>query len=203
MATTIQTHNQPVQLTLFDLDALEKKIRAGLRTFYEVGSAIKQIRDAEGYKLRGYKTLDEYLEKEFGFGLRHGERLIAAAGAVDKVAQLTDGKMPRNEAVSRELNRIITRDDAPKSMKRVESELKKKGTDIAQATAAQVKEAVDKALGVYPTKDDKKPAPADRAGERAGHHAVVAGWAGQAVAQNATQEGDQHKRARAARVRAG
>lgn len=161
MATTIQPHNQPIQLTLFDLDALEQKIRAGLQTFYEVGDAIRKIRDAEGYKLRGYLTLESYLEKEFGFGLRHGERMIAAAGAVDKVKQLTDGKMPRNEAVSRELNRVIARDDAAKVMKKVESELAKRKTDVAQATAAQVKEAVDKALGVKPAEKGTKPAPVD------------------------------------------
>ena len=36
MATTIQPHNQPIQLTLFDLEQLETRIKAGLRTFIDV-----------------------------------------------------------------------------------------------------------------------------------------------------------------------
>ena len=81
MTNNVQVLEQdtPKQLTLFDLEALETRIKAGLRTFIDVGSAIAEIRAAEGHKLKGYNSFEAYCEAEFGFGLRHGERLIQAA----------------------------------------------------------------------------------------------------------------------------
>lgn len=79
------------QLTMFDLEKLEKRIADGLAKFVEVGQALAEIQNREGYKLRGCKTMEEYCEKQFGFSLRHGQRLIAAADTAEKVKQITGG----------------------------------------------------------------------------------------------------------------
>lgn len=133
-----------VQLTLLDLEKLEKRVTEGLAKFIEVGQALAEIQNREGYKLRGHKTFEEYCEKQFGFSLRHGQRLIAAAETAQEIKKLTGGDAPKNESAARVLAPIV-KDE--KTVKRVEAELKKRKQTFATATAEKIQEVVERVTG--------------------------------------------------------
>lgn len=154
MTTNIQTQDAPRQLTLFDLETLETRIKAGLRTFIDVGQALAEIKAADGHKLKGYKSFEEYCEREFGFGVRHGERLIQAAQVAVKVEQLT-GEAPRNEAVAREIARVAYSPQADKKLEQVSKQLQKEGKSIATATAEVVAKVVERVISPKPKVEQK------------------------------------------------
>ncbi len=160
MSTAIQ--EKPIQLTLFDLEALEVKVRAGLKSFIEVGDALTKIRDGDGWKLRGFDSFDEYVEKTFGFSVRHGQRLIAAAETARQVERLT-GETPASESVAREIKRVVF---SPAAVKQVQAELKQTGKSIATAKAEVIARVITGVLqrttAGAPAKSPaaRKPAPA-------------------------------------------
>lgn len=139
-----KTDPQVVQLTLFDLEALETKVKEGLAKFMEVGNALAEIRDREGFRLKGYSDFEKYCEKELGFSLRQGQRLIAAAETAETIKRLTDGDAPRNEAAARVLAPVATDE---KVVKQVQSQLKRSGKSIATATAEKLQEIVNRVTG--------------------------------------------------------
>lgn len=149
--TTIQTADTPRQLTLFDLEQLETRIRAGLRTFIDVGNALAEIKAADGHRLKGFTSFEAYCEAEFGFGLRHGERLIQAAQVAQKVEQIT-GVAPRNEAAAREISRVAYSPQADKLLPKVEKELGRQGKSISTATAEVIAKVIERVIA------PKKPA---------------------------------------------
>lgn len=147
-----KSHPVAKQLTLFDLETLEKKVRAGLAQFMEVGESLAKIRDLEGYRLRGYKDFSSYCEKELHFSLRQGQRLIAAAETAETVKKLTGGDAPRNEAAARVLA-PIAQDE--KVVQRVASTLKKSGKSIGEVTAEKLQEVVARVTGKAPASNGK------------------------------------------------
>ncbi len=132
------TQNTPTQLSLFDLEQLEGTVRAGLKTFVDVGHALQKINAGEAYKLRGYANMAQYCEKEFGISYQTGQRLIASAAAADKIQEIT-GELPKSEAAVRELEPVINNKT---TLKQVATELKKAGTTVAAATAETIKTVV-------------------------------------------------------------
>ncbi len=156
MTNNVQVSEQdtPRQLTLFDLEQLETRIKAGLRTFIDVGSAIAEIKAAEGFRLKGYKSMEAYCEAEFGFGLRHGERLIQAAQTARRVEAIT-GELPKNEAVAREIARVAYSPKAETNLKAVTKELKKEGKTLATATAEVVAKVVERVINPKPKVEQK------------------------------------------------
>ncbi len=119
---------------------LEKTVREGQRTFITVGAALMEIRDTKGYKLRGYKTFEEYTLAEMGIGDRYGRRIMQATETAQTVKQIT-GAAPASESVARELAPVV---GDPKKVEKVAAALQRKGLTVATATAEVVKEAVQK-----------------------------------------------------------
>lgn len=143
------------QLTLFDLEKLEKKITEGLSKFVEVGMALMEIRDSEAYKLKGFKDFSAYCEKTWGFSDRHARRLMSGAEASETVKQIT-GESPSNEAVAREFTKIMSE---PKTVERVAAKLKSSG-GVAKATAEKVATVIAQVKHKSTPADDRpKPAP--------------------------------------------
>lgn len=151
------SNTQLIQLTLFDLEALERTVRAGLKTFIEVGDALVKIRDAEGYRLRGFTTFEDYCEREFGFSVRQGQRLIAAARTADLVERVT-GQTPANEAAAREFSKITGEPDAPALVERVQQVLAANGHTIGDAPAHVARAAVESVMP-KPPRSEAAPAP--------------------------------------------
>ncbi len=135
-----QPQTQLPGLTKIELEKLERKVREGLQSFVDVGRALTQIRERHGYAVRGYKTFEEYCEKEFGFTERHGLRMIMAADTAQKVEKAV-GVAPRNEASARVLNPIA---GDPKLLGKLKEKLAAQKLSVATATAEKLQEVVDK-----------------------------------------------------------
>jgi hypothetical protein len=85
------------------LNALEAVIGRGIKTFVEVGTALKEIRDSRLYKAQ-YGTFEEYCKQRWGFTPQHGGRLIAAARTVREMEPI--GSIPENEYQARQAREI-------------------------------------------------------------------------------------------------
>lgn len=140
MKALTKIDTQDVTLTDTRLAELEATIRDGSRAFIAVGVALAEIRDGKGFKLRGYKTFEEYCEKTHGISDRHGRRLIQATETASAVSKIV-GQVPGSESVARELTAIAG--DA-KKVEKVAAALEKRGYSVVTATAEAVKEAVQK-----------------------------------------------------------
>ena len=137
-----------------ELAELETVVREGTGAFMKVGVALMKIRDGKGYKLRGYKTFEQYCDKEFGITDRHGRRLIAATEASRQIEAAT-GQAPASESVARELVNVAK---DPIILQKVKDKLEKKHTTLAQASAELVKDVVATVTG-KPRPDKASPAP--------------------------------------------
>ncbi len=137
-APIVRDENVLPTITEQQLDRLEATVREGAKAFIVVGTALMKIRDQRGYKLRGYKTFQEYCEKEFGISDRHGRRLIEAS-ATAKTVEKIFGEAPANEAVAREFAPIV---GDPKLLERVKAKLSSAKKTLGTATAERVADAV-------------------------------------------------------------
>lgn len=90
------TKTETPALSKTRLAELETRVRDGLKSFVEVGNALIELREGKAYKTRGFKTFEDYCEKQFGFTDRHGRRMIAAAETAKAVeaAGLPDLQLP-------------------------------------------------------------------------------------------------------------
>lgn len=129
-----------ITITEKQLTVYEDKIKKGLNSFLEVGLSLQKIKEANGFKLRGFDTFDAYCQATFSFSERNGYRMIAAAETAKKVEKAV-GEMPRNEASARVLREVV---HDPKLVEKVNDRLKRAGQTIATATAEKIAEVVDK-----------------------------------------------------------
>jgi hypothetical protein len=94
------------------LDQLEAVIERGVKTFIEVGTALKEIRDSRLYKQQ-YGTFEEYCKQRWGFTPQHGGRLIAAARTVQEIEPNGFHSAPENERQARALKASLNGDAPP------------------------------------------------------------------------------------------
>jgi len=87
------------------LNALEEVIDSRRRSFYEIGKALREIRDERLYLELVYKSFEQYLKKRWDMGRSHAYRLIEASRVIDNLSPLGD-VLPENEAQSRPLGRL-------------------------------------------------------------------------------------------------
>lgn len=78
----------------------ETVIERGLKTFYDVGSALLDIRDNRLYR-QEYGTFEAYCQQRWGMSKPHATRLIEAARVTENLVPI--GTVPANEAQAREL----------------------------------------------------------------------------------------------------
>ncbi|MFC1895061.1 hypothetical protein ACFL0Q_00140 [Thermodesulfobacteriota bacterium] len=86
---------------------LEETISQNLTAFYEVGRALKEIRDTRLYtEVLGYSTFEEYCRDRWDMSHRHAYRLLESASVVEnlKCDQLVT--QPLNESQARPLTRL-------------------------------------------------------------------------------------------------
>jgi hypothetical protein len=87
------------------LNALEELIDSRRRSFYEIGKALREIRDERLYRDLLYKSFEEYLKKRWDMGRSHAYRLIEASRVIDNLSPLGD-VLPENEAQSRPIGKL-------------------------------------------------------------------------------------------------
>ena len=83
---------------------LEKIIKAGQKTFLEVGTALAEIRDSKLYRC-DYETFADYLQENWQMGKSHGYRIIDAAETV-KSLPLGDKPKIESERAARALSKV-------------------------------------------------------------------------------------------------
>ena len=87
------------------LNTLEELIDSRRHSFYEIGKALREIRDERLYRELLYKSFEEYLKKRWDMGRSHAYRLIEASRVIDNLSPFGDD-LPENEAQSRPLGKL-------------------------------------------------------------------------------------------------
>jgi hypothetical protein len=120
----------------------EDVIEKGLNTFYDVGSALTEIRDSRLYRTT-HAAFADYCQERWGMSRRRGDELIAAAAVVDNVRNERNSAqtLPANEAQANELSSLEP-DEQPQVWQRVVQTAEKNGEDKPVVTAAHVKSVV-------------------------------------------------------------
>lgn len=74
-----------------ELERLEGIIRRNQQSFYEIGSALREIRDKGLYRdVKGYDTFEEYCKKEWDFSRPRAYQLIEAVTVKDNLSTTVD-----------------------------------------------------------------------------------------------------------------
>lgn len=82
----------------------EAVIERGIKTFYEVGLALADIRDRKLYRAE-YGTFEEYAERRWQMSRRRAYQMIEAAGVVHNFSH-SEIDAPATESQARELSRV-------------------------------------------------------------------------------------------------
>lgn len=86
------------------LDSLEKVIRAGKKTFVQVGSALAEIRDSKLYRA-DFSTFDKYCQEKWGWNRAYAGKLIEGADVVQSLPDNVSHGI-QNERQARELSAV-------------------------------------------------------------------------------------------------
>jgi hypothetical protein len=89
-------------------DELEVVIRSGLKTFYEVGNALAEIREKRLYR-ETHSSFESYCQEVWEISRRHANRLIGSAGVIENLTKGPMGpteKLPTSERVARPLTKL-------------------------------------------------------------------------------------------------
>lgn len=73
------------------LTQLEHVIEQNIQAFYQVGSALREIRDHKLYKVLGYTRFEDYCEERWDMSRIHAYRLEAASNVIDNLKMLPNG----------------------------------------------------------------------------------------------------------------
>lgn len=93
-------------ITKSQFTKLETTIETGLRTFYQVGSALKEIRDTRAYKQHlGFETFEDYCQAKFSMTRIHAHHYIAANGVRENLLTMVNA-VPTNERQCRPLTKL-------------------------------------------------------------------------------------------------
>lgn len=86
------------------LEAYEVVIANGLQTFYEVGTALAEIRDNRLYRAE-FKTFEDYCDQRWGIGRNYANKVIAASKVVKNLGTNVP-TLPVSESQTRPLTSL-------------------------------------------------------------------------------------------------
>ena len=92
------------------LGELEAVIERGLKTFVEVGNALREIRDSRLY-LQGHATFDRYCRDRWGWDRINAHRYVEAAVVVEALSVDNNVEGPLNVAQTREIAPLLRKDE--------------------------------------------------------------------------------------------
>jgi N6-adenosine-specific RNA methylase IME4 len=78
------------------LDTLEAVVEGGLKVFFEVGTALLEIRDSRLYR-QSYDTFEAYCRVRWNIKRQRAYELMAAAAVVENLSEISD-KLPERES---------------------------------------------------------------------------------------------------------
>jgi hypothetical protein len=126
------------------LTQLEKTIQAGQQAFFEVGAALKEIRDSRFYRDE-FKTFEEYCQKRLGFGRHLANRQIAAVECRNELVPIGT-MLPANESQCRSLTKLGA-GDRQDAWRKVLDRAPENGDGEKQITAKLVADVVREVSG--------------------------------------------------------
>ena len=86
------------------LSRLETIIETNRRSFYQLGKALKEIRDSGLYRKLCFDSFEQYIKIRWDLGKSHCYRLMEAADVIDNLSPI--GEMPQNESQVRPLTKL-------------------------------------------------------------------------------------------------
>ncbi|MCK5230312.1 MAG: DNA methylase [Desulfobulbaceae bacterium] len=95
------------------LTELENIIAANQRKFYQIGKALKQIRDERLFRDLLFDSFDAYVKDRWDMARSHAYRLIEASNIIENLSPIGDGILPENESQARVLAHL-NKDDQRK-----------------------------------------------------------------------------------------
>jgi len=97
-------------MTKNSLAALENIIEKNRCEFYQVGKALRRIRDEQLYRQLLFTSFEVYVRERWDMVKSHAYRLIEASKVIDNLSPIGDGILPQNESQTRALARLKTID---------------------------------------------------------------------------------------------
>lgn len=95
------------------LTELENIIETNQRKFYQIGKALKQIRDERLFRDLLFDSFDAYVKDRWDMARSHAYRLIEASNIIENLSPIGDGILPENESQARVLAHL-NKDDQRK-----------------------------------------------------------------------------------------
>jgi hypothetical protein len=138
---------------LSSLEQCEQRIKRGIKTFVEVGSALQQIRDGKLYREQ-HATFDEYCRERWSMSRIHAHRTIEAAAVM--------GMLPVGNTIissERQARELLPLKHDPEAMtEAVHGAEQRAASEKRKVTANDVKESVQAVRGesVASSKTDPK-----------------------------------------------
>lgn len=90
-------------MTANRLTQLENLILTNQRKFYEIGKALKQIRDERLFRDLLFDRFETYVKERWDMARSQAYRLIEAATVIENLSPIGDGILPENESQARVL----------------------------------------------------------------------------------------------------
>ena len=97
-------------MTANRLTQLENVIETNQRKFYQIGKALKQIRDERLFRDLLFDHFEAYVKDRWDMARSQAYRLIEAADVIDNLSPIGDGILPENESQARVLARFKKED---------------------------------------------------------------------------------------------
>jgi hypothetical protein len=126
------------------LTHLENIIAGNQNCFYEIGKALKEIRDSRLYKLTLFETFEAYARARWDIGRSQTYRLINAYNVIGNLSPIGD-RLPGNETQTRPLVQLD-----PVEQRKIWKEFLSTGMEL---NARNIKNFIDKRK----TKENHKP----------------------------------------------
>jgi hypothetical protein len=135
------------------LQSQEQIIESGLGVFYQVGLALKEIRDKKLYKLQGYHSFNDYCEEHWEIGKRYAYMQIESSTVMENLRTSNPPFLPTTEWQVRPLTKLNPQQQRQvweKIVASVES-----GGGEPKVTAALVEKMVSEATAQTKDKEEK------------------------------------------------
>jgi hypothetical protein len=133
------------------LEHLKAVVSRGIQSYYEMGDALREIRDSRLYRAT-HATFDEFCRECWGFAKSHIYRLIDTSIVAENVSPT--GEVPRTERQARELTPLNREPDAQRAAWAIAVET----APESGVTAAHVKQVVEATREVVAERPNITPA---------------------------------------------
>lgn len=131
------------------LTRLESIIETNQRRFYQIGNALRRIRDEQLYRCLLFENFEAYVKTRWDMAKSQAYRLIEACNVIDNLSPIGDGVLPENESQTRVLARLKKNDQ-----RRIWREFVSSGTALTASNIGKFIKMRIKATGHQP-----KPSP--------------------------------------------